>query len=84
MVCDGHSVLVHCSDGWDRTAQLCALAKLVLDPYYRTLEGFKVGRLLVTSTRSASRIASENFLCEQELVEKDWCSFGHKFGDRCG
>eukprot|EP01105_Mastigella_eilhardi_P004609 TRINITY_DN16152_c0_g1_i1.p1 TRINITY_DN16152_c0_g1~~TRINITY_DN16152_c0_g1_i1.p1 ORF type:complete len:555 (-),score=89.59 TRINITY_DN16152_c0_g1_i1:44-1708(-) len=36
------SVLVHCSDGWDRTAQLCALAELCLDPYYRTARGFCV------------------------------------------
>ncbi|RHY23070.1 hypothetical protein DYB36_006901 [Aphanomyces astaci] len=36
----GDAVLVHCSDGWDRTAQLCALAQLMLDPYFRTLEGF--------------------------------------------
>ncbi|KAK4169413.1 protein-tyrosine phosphatase-like protein [Cladorrhinum sp. PSN259] len=34
--------LIHCSDGWDRTSQLCALAELMLDPYYRTLEGFVV------------------------------------------
>ncbi|XP_066993466.1 myotubularin-related protein 2 isoform X2 [Anabrus simplex] len=36
------SVLVHCSDGWDRTAQLTALAMLMLDPYYRTIRGFEV------------------------------------------
>lgn len=36
------SVLVHCSDGWDRTAQLTSLAMLMLDPYYRTLRGFQV------------------------------------------
>eukprot|EP00602_Paraphysomonas_sp_CaronLab_P007390 CAMPEP_0185036120 /NCGR_PEP_ID=MMETSP1103-20130426/28615_1 /TAXON_ID=36769 /ORGANISM="Paraphysomonas bandaiensis, Strain Caron Lab Isolate" /LENGTH=899 /DNA_ID=CAMNT_0027573521 /DNA_START=60 /DNA_END=2759 /DNA_ORIENTATION=- len=35
-------VLVHCSDGWDRTAQVCATAELLLDPYYRTIEGFCV------------------------------------------
>ncbi|KAI5828942.1 phosphatases II [Schizophyllum commune Tattone D] len=35
-------VLVHCSDGWDRTSQLSSLAQLCLDPYYRTIKGFEV------------------------------------------
>ncbi|PIA15751.1 phosphatases II [Coemansia reversa NRRL 1564] len=38
----GHHVVVHCSDGWDRTAQLTSLAQLCLDPYYRTIHGFAV------------------------------------------
>ena len=38
----GVSVLVHCSDGWDRTAQICSVTQLLLDPYYRTLQGFAV------------------------------------------
>lgn len=32
------STLVHCSDGWDRTAQLVSLSELLLDPYYRTIK----------------------------------------------
>lgn len=36
------SILVHCTDGWDRTAQLTALAMLMLDPYFRTIRGFEV------------------------------------------
>ncbi|XP_045149947.1 myotubularin-related protein 6 isoform X2 [Echinops telfairi] len=36
------SVLVHCSDGWDRTSQVCSLGSLLLDPYYRTIKGFMV------------------------------------------
>lgn len=33
--------MVHCSDGWDRTAQTCSLASLILDPHYRTIQGFQ-------------------------------------------
>ncbi|KAI1700865.1 myotubularin-like phosphatase domain-containing protein [Ditylenchus destructor] len=55
-----NSVLVHCSDGWDRTPQITSLAMLQLDPYYRTLEGFAI------------------------LIEKEWCSFGHRFAKRIG
>ncbi|XP_062841785.1 myotubularin-related protein 6 isoform X1 [Trichomycterus rosablanca] len=39
---EGVSVLVHCSDGWDRTAQVCSLGALLMDPYYRTIKGFMV------------------------------------------
>mmetsp|Transcript_4294 Transcript_4294/g.6421 ORF Transcript_4294/g.6421 Transcript_4294/m.6421 type:complete len:1050 (-) Transcript_4294:88-3237(-) len=56
----GVCVLVHCSDGWDRTAQLVSLALLLVDPHFRTLEGFS------------------------QLVERQWCAFGHKFAERCG
>eukprot|EP01112_Ceratiomyxa_fruticulosa_P022742 TRINITY_DN8436_c0_g1_i1.p1 TRINITY_DN8436_c0_g1~~TRINITY_DN8436_c0_g1_i1.p1 ORF type:complete len:568 (+),score=83.75 TRINITY_DN8436_c0_g1_i1:227-1930(+) len=39
---EGASVLIHCSDGWDRTSQISALAQLLMDPYYRTIPGFIV------------------------------------------
>lgn len=38
----GRPVLVHCSDGWDRTPQIVATAQLCLDPFYRTVDGFRI------------------------------------------
>lgn len=38
----GMSVIIHCSDGWDRTPQLTSLSLMLLDSYYRTLDGFMV------------------------------------------
>ncbi|KAH9483902.1 Phosphoinositide 3-phosphatase [Psilocybe cubensis] len=35
-------VLIHCSDGWDRTSQLSALSQICLDPFYRTIRGFEI------------------------------------------
>ncbi|KAJ1021839.1 hypothetical protein NDA16_003602 [Ustilago loliicola] len=35
-------VLIHCSDGWDRTSQLAAIAQVCLDPYFRTFDGLAV------------------------------------------
>ena len=40
-ILNGYPTLVHCSDGWDRTSQTCALAQLMLDGYYRTMQGFQ-------------------------------------------
>jgi len=34
----GRPVLVHCSDGWDRTPQIVSLAQLMIDPFYRTVK----------------------------------------------
>lgn len=42
IVDENTSVLIHCSDGWDRTAQIAALTKLCVDPFYRTVRGFQV------------------------------------------
>ena len=36
------NVICHCSDGWDRTSQVCSLVQIILDPYFRTFEGFAV------------------------------------------
>lgn len=44
---EGVSVLVHCSDGWDRTAQVCSVASVLLDPYYRTLKGLMVNESML-------------------------------------
>eukprot|EP01119_Soliformovum_irregulare_P018406 TRINITY_DN5632_c0_g1_i1.p1 TRINITY_DN5632_c0_g1~~TRINITY_DN5632_c0_g1_i1.p1 ORF type:complete len:988 (-),score=239.78 TRINITY_DN5632_c0_g1_i1:39-2960(-) len=38
----GCSVITHCSDGWDRTAQLVSLSELMLDSYFRTVLGFEI------------------------------------------
>ncbi|TFY80806.1 hypothetical protein EWM64_g3204 [Hericium alpestre] len=35
-------VLIHCSDGWDRTSQLSSISQLCLDPFYRTIRGFQI------------------------------------------
>lgn len=60
IVLNSSNLLIHCSDGWDRTAQISSLVQICIDPFFRTMEGFMV------------------------LVEKDWCSFGHKFNERSG
>jgi myotubularin-related protein 6/7/8 len=38
----GSPCILHCSDGWDRTSQVGSLAQLLLDPFYRTIQGFLV------------------------------------------
>ncbi|KAL0236001.1 hypothetical protein GEMRC1_002583 [Eukaryota sp. GEM-RC1] len=41
-LCDGVPVIVHCTHGFDRTSQVCAIAQLLCDSYYRTFNGFAV------------------------------------------
>lgn len=64
----GKSVVVHCSDGWDRTAQVCSLASLMLDPYYRTLQGFQVKFNILLNCLNCILIF--NFLNTRLLLKK--------------
>lgn len=54
------NAVIHCSDGWDRTAQVSSVAMLCLDPNYRTVRGLLI------------------------LIQKEFCSFGHRFRTRLG
>lgn len=61
----GVSVIIHCSDGWDRTSQACALAQIMLDGYYRTMQGFQVqidllGRHRFSSSYLANRMSRQS------------------------
>lgn len=42
LVDEDTSLVIHCSDGWDRTAQIVSLTKICADPFYRTTKGFQV------------------------------------------
>ncbi|KAG1671098.1 Myotubularin-related protein 8 [Nymphon striatum] len=88
---EGISVLVHCSDGWDRTAQTCSLAGILLDPFYRTLAGFQsdqdmkdISALDVVIGQQIDNDDSKEINLPIGLIEKEWLSFGHKYTDRCG
>ena len=62
------AVLVHCSDGWDRTSQVSALSQLLVDPHLRTIRGFAT---LVEKDFGAFGRESEliaDFPCNFELL----------------
>uniref|UniRef100_A0A4W4GY42 Uncharacterized protein n=2 Tax=Electrophorus electricus TaxID=8005 RepID=A0A4W4GY42_ELEEL len=88
---EGVSVLVHCSDGWDRTTQVCSLASVLLDPFYRTLKGLMVliekdwvsfGHKfshryghVVEEPKEASPVIDQFLECVWQLMEQFPCAF---------
>lgn len=61
-------VLLHCSHGWDRTGQVAVLAQLLLDPYYRSREGF-------------STLVEKDFMCFGHPFHTR-CAHGEGKGER--
>lgn len=59
---EGVSVLVHCSDGWDRTAQACSVGSILLDPYYRTIRGLMVTQTAALTIACSSSDVSHPYL----------------------
>lgn len=93
---EGISVLVHCSDGWDRTAQVCSVASVLLDPYYRTVKGLMVlierdwlsfghkfshrYNHLVGDPKEMSPVIDQFLECVWQLMEQFPCAF--EFNDK--
>ncbi|KAM8908315.1 myotubularin-related protein 7a isoform 2-T2 [Spinachia spinachia] len=88
---EGVSVLVHCSDGWDRTAQVCSVACVLLDPHYRTLRGFMIliekdwisfghkfshrCNHLVGDPKEVSPVIDQFLECAWQIMEQFPCAF---------
>ena len=74
-------MLVHCSDGWDRTSQLVTLSQLMLDKYYRTIEGFEVlleKDFVLFGHQFKSRLAHR---VKNAITEKEFCPVFLQFLD---
>lgn len=66
----GTSVLLHCSDGWDRTAQLASLSQIFLSPFSRTIHGFMV--LIEKDWQSAGfQFATRNGLADSNYQKSE-------------
>ena len=75
-VASGESVLVQEGSDNDSVVQILSLAQILLDPYYRTIEG-----IFYTHPRKTSNSKKKGFAV---LVEKDWIAFGFPFARRMG
>jgi protein tyrosine/serine phosphatase len=60
---EARPVLVHCSDGWDRTPQIVALSQLLLDPHYRTIEVTFLASCLTTNASHTRETYQTEFNC---------------------
>ncbi|KAK6745353.1 hypothetical protein RB195_011842 [Necator americanus] len=66
---DGHSVLVHCCEGWDRTPQIVSLAKIIGDEYYRTIKGFEA-LIRIEWVAFGHKFAERNGIYRKDLKTK--------------
>lgn len=82
----GSAVLVHCSDGWDRTAQVRPLrARLTQPPRARAdTDARRAAPQLSSLTQLLLDPYFRTIKGFAVLVEKEWCAFGHMFDQRCG
>lgn len=78
------SVLVHCSDGWDRTSQLTSIAQLLLDPHFRTVRGFVELVEKVRGHGAQVRAWQLALGLTRPHLHQEWLSFGHQFALRLG
>ena len=83
-------VLVHCSDGWDRTSQLISLCQLCLFPEYRTKKGFKLlilkdwlsaGHRFSDRNSHRTRIANNSRIASAAVTKNPWNSIKNFFQD---
>lgn len=64
------NVLVHCSDGWDRTSQVCALTQIILDSKFRKIKGF-LNLIEKEFSNAGFRFSSRNDLYNDKLIGHD-------------
>lgn len=83
-------VLVHCSDGWDRTSQLISLSQLCLFPEYRTSKGFNklilkdwlaAGHRFSDRNSHRSRISNNSRIPSTAGIKNPWNSIKNFFQD---